>query len=224
MTKLELACFNAKSAVIAAKEGVDRIELCENYAQGGLTPKTATLKKLKKEFELPVFVMIRPRGGGFIYTDEEFKQMKTDLIKFKEAGADGFVFGVLTEDKTINMIKNAELIKLAAGRPCTFHRAFDEITDKEAALEEAISCGFQTILTSGGKQLTALQGLSTLLSLKEKAQERITLLVGGGVRSGNVTELKKHFDFLHSACITPDTENIDVEELNAIQEILTNPV
>ncbi|WP_336664762.1 copper homeostasis protein CutC [Elizabethkingia meningoseptica] len=221
MTKIEVACFNEQSALIAAKEGADRIELCENYAEGGLTPEKETLKKLKAGFSTPVFTMIRPRGGGFQYTDAEFETMKTELTALKEAGADGFVFGFLTPDNEVDMVKNKALVELAGGLPCTFHRAFDRIKDKEEALEDVINCGFATILTSGGEH-PAMEGLSKLKLIQEQADGRITILVGGGVRSSNVGELKKYFGFVHSACITDGTENIDAEELKAIKTVINN--
>ncbi|HFK5503744.1 TPA: copper homeostasis protein CutC [Elizabethkingia anophelis] len=219
MTKIEVACFNEQSALTAAKEGADRIELCENYAEGGLTPKRETLEQLKANFSTPVFTMIRPVGGGFIYTDEEFEMMKSELLNLKEAGADGFVFGFLTEDNKVDKEKNSALVRLADGLPCTFHRAFDRIQDKEEALEDVIGCGFATILTSGGEH-PAMEGLSKLKLIQEQADERITILVGGGVRSTNAGELKKYFGYIHSACITDGTENIDANELKAIKEVI----
>lgn len=219
-TKLEVACFNEEAAIIAAKEGADRIELCENYLMGGVTPKQSTLQRLKKQFDVPVYVMIRPRGGDFNYTTEEFKLMKDALVELKLAGADGFVFGILTKDNKVDILRNTELVKLADGLPCTFHRAFDPLENKKKGLEEVISCGFTTVLTSGGEH-PAIKGISKLIKLKEQAGKRITILVGGGVRSSNVGEMKKHFDFVHSACIKPGTEKIDLEEIRAVKDILS---
>lgn len=220
MTKLEVACFNEESALLAIQEGVDRIELCEDYSLGGVTPNIETLKKLKEKSTTPVYVMVRPRGGDFHYTEEEFQIMVEDLTRLKEAGADGFVFGLLTEDHQIEIEKTQKLVTLAGGLPCTFHRAFDRVEDKQQALEQIISCGCTTVLTSGGEH-PAMQGLEVLKALKTQAKDRITILVGGGVRSNNVGELKLNFDFVHSACIRPNTEEIDIDELKAIQKILS---
>lgn len=217
MTKLEIACFNEASAMIAAQENVDRIELCDDYSLGGLTPHIDTLQKLKSQFSVPIFVMIRPRGGDFNYNAKEFEKMKSDLLMLKECGADGFVFGILNYDHTFDYKRNLDLIKLAGAVPCTFHRAFDRIESQAKALEQAIDCGFKTVLTSGG-QSTAMEGLATLKKLQEKADGRITILVGGGVRSSNASELKKDFNYLHSACISDDLENIDVEELRQLKQ------
>lgn len=222
MTKLEIACFNEESAVIAAREKVDRIELCESYALGGITPNTETLKKLKQEFEVPVYVMIRPRGGNFHYSDREYEEMKAALQQLDQAGADGFVFGILTENHKIDLLKNAELVKMAKGKPCTFHRAFDEVEDRNTALEQVISCGFTTILSSGGDH-PAIQGVSILKELQDQAGDRLTIMAGGGVRSGNVQELNKHFRFVHSAAVKKGTEEIDITELRALKEVLRGP-
>lgn len=110
---------------------MDRIELCKSYTLGGLTPNTRVLTQLKERFEVPVYVMVRPCGGDFVYKMEEFKQMKTDMAELKEAGADGFVFGILTEEGHIDRRRNRALVNLAGRLPCTFHRAFGHIEDKE---------------------------------------------------------------------------------------------
>lgn len=216
MTKLEIACFNEDSALLAAQQNIDRIELCEDYSQGGLTPKIETLQKIKSQSQTPVFVMIRPRGGDFTYSNSEFQQMKSEISHFLKAGTDGFVFGILTENQKIDIEKNKELVQLANGLPCTFHRAFDRVENWEEALEDVIVCGFSTILTSGGEK-SAMEGIETLKTLQNQAQNRITILVGGGVRSTNVKELSQHFDYLHSACILNNSENVDVEEILKIK-------
>ena len=219
MTKLEIACFNAASALLAAKENVDRIELCEDYSQGGITPKIETLQAIKKVSDVPVYVMIRPRGGNFVYSEDEFERMKNDVQDFLKAGADGFVFGILKEDDTIDEEKNSILIQRANGLPCTFHRAFDRVENWKAALNTIIDCGFSTILTSGGAK-TAMDGFETLKEMKDAAATKITILVGGGVRSSNAKELAEHFEYLHSACISGDSELLDIKELkNVIEKI-----
>src|ERR1043166_9628214 len=135
---LEIAAFNLEAAIIAGEAGADRIELCMDYAQGGLTPPPVIITAAVERLTCPVFVMIRPRGGAFIYTEEELAQMKHELILAKEAGAHGFVFGVLQDGGKIDEPANSTLVELAAPLPCTFHRAFDRLWDQEAGLEQLI--------------------------------------------------------------------------------------
>jgi copper homeostasis protein len=149
MKKLEIACFNLESALIAQKSGADRIELCANMSVGGTTPSIEIIEQTKQNLTIDLYVMIRPRGGNFIYSNEEFQQMKDSILQIKKIGVNGFVFGILNEDETINIEQNTELINLAKPFSCTFHRAFDEVENYKTALEDVISCGFSTILTSG---------------------------------------------------------------------------
>lgn len=210
---LEIACFNNKSALLAAKAGADRIEFCAGFEVGGTTPSLHDFIDLKKEITIPIFVMIRTRGGDFCYSDEEFQEMKRQLLEFKKNGADGFVFGILDENLEVNFIKNKELVELADGIPCTFHRAFDRVKDYHKSLEEIINCGFKTILTSGTKS-NVLEGKEILKTLTELSNKRIDILCGGGLRSTNISEIKnftraKNF---HSSGIVhgvlPDAEEI----------------
>lgn len=213
--KLEIACFDVESAGLAAGNGADRIELCDNYNLGGITPPLAVLKDLKSRFDLPIYVMIRPRGGDFVYSDDEFEIMKTTLLAYKNNDADGFVFGILDEADEINTAQNRELVALAGDKPCTFHRAFDRVKNKESALEKLIEIGFKTVLTSGGEH-PAVEGISTLKALHEQAKDRITVLVGGGIRSTNVSQFKD-FGFVHSASVDLETTNLDLEELRRLR-------
>lgn len=219
MPKLEIACFNEDSALIAAREGVDRIELCKNYPSGGLTPNPETLQNIKTQCDIPTYTMIRPRKGSFLYTEKEFAQMKTQLQTLKEAGADGFVFGILTANGKVDTKRNSTLVNLAEGLPCTFHRAFDEIENKKQALKEVTACGFKTILTSGGAS-SAIKGVSVLKKLKKQGGDKITILAGGGIRSYNIAQIKPHFDFVHSACLQPGREIVDRNELIALKKNL----
>ena len=127
MKYLEIACFNAPSAVVAAAAGADRIELCADRSVGGITPPLSDLEALRPQVKIPVMIMIRPRGGGFVYSDEEFIEMKGDIERVRGL-ADGFVFGVLKEEGGVVKVdeeRNLELVKLASPLPCTFHRAID---------------------------------------------------------------------------------------------------
>lgn len=199
---LEIACFNLESCLIAQKAGANRIELCENYSEGGLTPSQHLIQEARQKLKIDLFVMIRPRAGNFVYSDDEFEQMKKQILFCKENKCDGFVFGILTSENKVDVKKCKELVDLAKPLPSTFHRAFDEIKDSEAALEELINCGFKRILTSG-KQKTALEGADLILKLSKLAKNRITLIAGGGIRSANIQELNKKTGLkeFHSAAI-----------------------
>jgi len=203
MSKIEIACFNSESAIIAFENGADRIELCDGLSEGGTTPDFEIAKQLREKINIPIFVMIRPRGGDFTYSDEEFEQMKSDLIQLKSLHVDGFVFGILDENDEINIQQNKELVELANPYPCTFHRAFDRAKDLENCLEKVIECGFKTVLTSGQKPNVS-EGKENLKKLVELSNGRIEILVGGGLRSTNVEEIRDFTKagYFHSSAIT----------------------
>lgn len=219
--KLEIACFNADSAIIAELGGADRIELCDGLAEGGTTPAIETILEVCDNSSLDVYVMIRPRGGDFMYSTTEFEGMKNTISNLKHKGMDGFVFGILCADGTVDVARNKELVELAKPLPCTFHRAFDQVTNPLNALEDVIHCGFKNILTSGNYP-TALEGMNDLERLIEKAGARICIIPGGGVRSGNIKALKEklHTNFFHSSAITVDTGFADLNEVRALKQQL----
>lgn len=206
---------------MAEQAGADRIEFCKDYTLGGITPNFEDVRFLKEKLQIPVFVMIRPRGGNFIYSEAELHLMKSNITRLKLLDVDGFVFGILDKKNQINRIQNKELVKLAYPIPCTFHRAFDSCKNPLAALENVIECGFQFILTSGniGK---ATKGIGVLKQLVEKAQNRISIIVGGGVRSSNIEFLNQETNasWFHSACITDDSFEINPSEIKAIKNHL----
>ncbi len=203
MSKIEIACFNPESAIIAFENGADRIELCDGLSEGGTTPDFETAKQLREKINIPIFVMIRPRGGDFTYSNTEFEQMKSDLIQLKSLHVDGFVFGILDENDEVNVEQNKELVELAKPYQCTFHRAFDRAKDLENSLEKIIDCGFKTILTSGQKPNVS-EGKENLKKLVELSNGRIEILVGGGLRSTNLEELREFTKagYFHSSAIT----------------------
>jgi copper homeostasis protein len=208
---LEIACFNMESAIIAQHAGANRIEFCADMNVGGITPKLEDFILLKSKIHIPIFVMIRPRGGNFIYSNKEFEQMKNDILQFKNAGADGFVFGILTENKEVDFIQNKALVELANPLPCTFHRAFDEINNQMEALDIIIECGFKTILTSGNAN-NAMDGLASLQAIALKANNKICIMPGGGVRAINIEMLKEniHTNWFHSSAVLQnETANMD---------------
>lgn len=187
---LEAPVFNLQGALEAAKFGIDRLELCANFPEGGETPSAGMLRYLKGEIDIPVFVMIRPRGGDFVYSEKELLVMKQDIQLLGDLGADGFVFGVLDEKGKVNMQANEFLRRAAGDKPCTFHRAFDASSDLYKSLEAIIQLGFDRILTSGGKN-TLSDGLEVITQLLEVAKDRIVIMPGGGTKSEHIPQLKK---------------------------------
>ena len=219
--KLEIACFNLESALIAQQGGADRIELCDDFSCGGITPNYGTFETARKLIHIDLFVMIRPRGGNFIYSKEEFEQMKKDILHFKKMNANGFVFGMLNEDGSVNRNQNKELVELANPLPCSFHRAFDVFKDLTKNLENVIDCGFKTILTSGLTK-SAIEGISQLQELVNQSKDRILIMPGGGVRSSNISLLKEkvHTTFYHSSAIVIN-DVADLEEVKLLKEELS---
>ncbi len=221
--KLEIACFHLSSAIIAQQAGADRIELCDEAGLGGISPGYESVKLAREKIIIDLFVMIRPRGGNFIYSPSEFAQMKNDVLEFKKTGVDGFVFGILNEDGSINKKQNRELVQAAHPCSCAFHRAFDVVTNPFTALEEIIDCGFGTILTSGQKQ-TAMEGIDVLVELVNKANNRIVIMPGGGVRSSNIAELKEKVktSFYHSSAIMDHSEMANPGEIKLLKNNLNS--
>lgn len=220
--KLEIACFNLESALIAQENGADRIELCNGIKVGGTTPTVAIIENAKQNVSVHLYVMIRPRGGNFVYSDEEFQLMKQDILKIKTIGVTGFVFGILTNNNTIDIEKNKELIDLAKPIPCTFHRAFDAVENYKKALENVIECGFSTVLTSGTFS-NVMEGKNVLRELVIQAKDRITIMPGGGLRSTNISELDElvNANFYHSSAIIDGSEIANPEEIIQLKKKLT---
>lgn len=218
---LEIACFEITSAETALRSVADRIEFCSEQQQGGLTPNIEEFRYLKSVYRKPIYVMIRPKGGSFIYTDSEFELMKSEIINFKNSGADGFVFGILKSGNTVDIDKNRILLELAGDVPCTFHRAVDRTPDLEKAVEELIDLGFKVVLTSGGKN-SAMEGIENLKKLTEKYSNRIDILIGGGVRSGNIAELQRETGGknFHSSAIPSYEQFASDEEIKKLKKYL----
>jgi copper homeostasis protein len=175
-------CAESIQACLAAREGgADRIELCTALSEGGLTPSHGLTRAAVQRSGLPVHVLLRPRGGDFLYTDDEFSLMREDLLHARTLGASGFVLGILRADGTVDMDRTRELVDLAAPLEITFHRAFDYASSLEQALEDIILTGCKRVLTSGGEP-DVLAGADSLARLVELASERIEIAVGGGLR------------------------------------------
>jgi len=217
--QLEIACFNTESALIAEQGGADRVEFCANMQGGGTTPSLSDFIELKSQISIPVYVMIRPRGGDFVYSETEFNEMKSSLIQFKEAGANGFVFGILDANRKLDIGRNKQLLDLADGLPCTFHKAFDEVVEPFIALQHLIDLGFDNILTCG-QEATALLGLPILKQLLQHSEYKINIMVGGSVRSSNIRALMNELNttwYHSSAILQGDTAHLDeVKNLKSI--------
>ncbi|OCT52536.1 Copper homeostasis protein cutC like protein [Cladophialophora carrionii] len=219
MTLLEVACFNVQSAIVANEAGADRIELCDNADLGGTTPPLRWLDEIHGIVKIPINVMIRPRGGDFVYTDPEFQIMKDAINVFKSTGmVSGFVFGVLKHDRTVDVERTAELVRLADPLPCTFHRAFDETTDLDQALEDVLGCGIHSILTSGGAS-KAIHARETLARLVKKADGRVVVMPGGGVRSTNIGALKEstNASAYHSSALLGSNMVANAQEIEQME-------
>src|SRR5688572_18106993 len=186
--KLEIVVYNIESALKAQEGGADRIELCDNPGEGGTTPSYGAIELVRQNVSLDVFVMIRPRGGDFCYDTYEFHAMKRDISQCQKLSVDGIVLGILNADGTIDKKRCKELIDKARPLKVTCHRAFDMTRDPFEALEDCIEVGFDRILTSG-HQAKAIQGVSLLAQLVEKAAGRITIMPGSGVNESNVEEI-----------------------------------
>ena len=193
---IEIATSDFLTTKSAVEGGADRIELCANLAEGGTTPSYAHIKKCKESFSIPIFPIIRPRGGDFLYTKDEFEIMKNDIKLCKELGCEGIVIGLLNMDGTIDKTRTSELIELAYPLEVTFHRAFDRCKDPFVALEELIEIGCQRILTSGQEQSVAGSqsavndnAVDLITQLNKIADDRIIVMPGSGVRKENIKTL-----------------------------------
>ncbi len=167
-------------ALEAEKRGADRIELCDNLSQGGTTPSYGTIKVALSTLKIPVFPIIRPRGGDFYYTPDEIEVIKEDIKVCKSLGAKGVVLGLLTKDKKIDFEVLSQLVELAKPMEVTFHKAIDELEDPTLVIDEMINIGIKRILSSGTKP-TALEGKDMLNKMIEKAGDRLTIVVAGKV-------------------------------------------
>ncbi|KAF2845204.1 copper homeostasis protein-like protein cutC [Plenodomus tracheiphilus IPT5] len=220
---LEIACFNLPSVYAAANAGADQIELCADYEAGGVTPPAEWgAEILTKPPGVPVKVMIRPRGGDFLYSTEEFEQMKKSIIEWRHY-VKGYVFGILDANDQFDEVRNRELVELAKPLPCTFHRAIDKIgatngyTQWEIAAQSMFTCGFKSILSGGDED-----GACKVRSLQSRFGGQFIILYGGGVRSSNIEEATRASGeaSMHSSAITQPGEDVDVDEVRKMRDIL----
>lgn len=210
---LEIACFGLAAAKIAQEAGADRIELCIDKTAGGISPDFDLITQARQIIHIPLYVMIRPRAGDFVYTSQEIGNMLDTIAFCKQIGIDGCVWGVLDASGNIDFAVNQELMQAANGLSCTFHRAFDGIEDKTTALQQLIELGFEQVLTAGGVG-NAEEFTDMLSSLIQQAENKIVVMPGGGIRSTNLPALhaKVQAKAYHSAAIidgeVPDSEEI----------------
>ncbi len=185
---VEICVQGIESALAAEAGGADRIELCEDLAVGGVTPSAGIIAVACRRISCPVHVLIRPRGGDFVYSEAEFEVMRRDIETARISGAAGVVLGILNPDSTIDRERTTQLIHASRPLRVTFHKAFDEVRDPLAALEELIELGIERILTSGMAE-SAVKGLKTLVELSQKGAGRIIVMPGGRIVEGDLPGL-----------------------------------
>lgn len=185
---IEIATSDFATTKSAVEGGADRIELCANLAEGGTTPSLGTIKQCREAFNVLLYPIIRPRGGDFLYSKDEFAIMMNDVKLCKQLGCDGIVIGLLNMDGSIDVTRTSELIETAYPMGVTFHRAFDRCKDPFVALEELIEIGCERILTSGQKP-SVVDGVDLIAELNKKADDRIIIMPGSGVRKENIKML-----------------------------------
>jgi len=191
--QLEICCFNLSSAVIAQQAGAHRVELCASPGEGGTTPSPGVISTARERLHIALYPIIRPRGGDFLYSDDEFRVMLKEVEFCKKAGCNGVVLGILKPDGSVDKQRCARLVELAYPLGVTFHRAFDWTANPFEAMEDIISIGCERILTSGQRP-AAIEGAALINELVREADERISIMPGSGVRSSNITELVEKTD------------------------------
>lgn len=187
---IEVCAANIQSAIAAQEGGAKRIELCDNLYEGGTTPSYAAIKLVLEKLDIPVNVMIRPRGSDFCYDNLEFEIMKEDIRMCKDLDVNGVVFGILNPDGNVDLIRTKQLVELARPLSVTFHRAFDVTPDPEKALEDIISCDVDRLLTAG-QQNKAPDGIDLIAALVKQANYRIVIMPGSGLDENNIQEFRK---------------------------------
>ncbi len=219
--KLEICANSVESALNAQNGGADRIELCTELSVGGVTPSFGTISLVKDLLEIPVYVLIRPRGGDFVYSQLEIEVMKEDILKCAELGCEGVVFGCLNTDRTINPDLTYTLMESAGFMDITFHRAFDEVPNHFEALDTLRDLGIQRVLTSGG-QSNALIGIELLGELVEEADEEVIIMPGGGIRPDNLLDLlNTGAQEYHCSAIAKGNQTSDIDAIKKMRAILS---
>ena len=213
---LEICVETLDAALAAERGGADRIELCENLREGGVTPHIDLMRAVRARVHIPVFTMIRPRSGDFLYSQAEFGEMVRTLAEAKVCGMDGAVLGLLHADRRVEVKRTRALVESARPLPVTFHRAFDETPDLREALNDVIATGAARILTSGGKS-AAEDGIAAIAELVDAARSRIGILPGGGISAVNIervlqqTRAREFHSGLSTVLRFPQTDYIALE-------------
>lgn len=222
---IEIIGFDLEGCRIAQDNGAGRIELCLDPHLGGTTPDNQFIQQARKLLEIPLFVMIRPRGGDFVYTTEEFIEMQSSIKFCKSVGVDGVVFGILSHDGTVDINRNKTLRDLAKGMDCTFHRAFDVVNSPLESAELIYKLGFTRILTSG-QEPTAEGGASLIKDLNRIFNNKMTILPGSGITSESLPALHQFLECkeYHSSAKIVDQggkyEGVDASEVKAMSAYL----
>lgn len=186
--QVEICVDSVESAIAAERGGADRVELCSDLLEGGVTPSAGLVSLVRQRIGIGLFVMIRPRGGDFCYTDLEFEIMQQDILQARTMGSDGIILGVLDPTARVDVQRTQQLVELAAPLPVTFHRAIDMTPDPRAALDDVLKTGAARVLTSGGAAKVT-EGLSMVASMVKTAKDRIAVMAGGGVTPETVVSI-----------------------------------
>ena len=186
--KLEICCYSLESAVLAGKSGAHRIELCDNYPEGGTTPSYGTIELAVQNLSIPVNVIVRPRGGDFLYSDLEYESIKNDIAVIKALKVNGIVVGFLKANGDVDLDRIIEIVDIAKPLEVTFHRAFDMCRNPLEELEHLKEAGVKRILTSGAK-MKAEDGIDLISELVKKAEDEIIIMPGSGINENNISEL-----------------------------------
>jgi copper homeostasis protein len=201
---LEICIDSVESAIASQQGGADRVELCDNLLEGGTTPSAGTVALARKNIDIDLNVIIRPRGGDFLYSDVEFQVMEYDIEQAKQLGANGVVIGILNQDGSVDVERTRTLVELARPLSVTFHRAFDVSRDPFEALEALVDLGIDRVLTTG-QESSALEGLDLITDLVQTAADRIIIMPGGGtersVQKVVAQSGVKEFHLVGTACV-----------------------
>jgi len=237
---IEIATSDFATTKTAVEGGADRIELCANLAEGGTTPSYGHIRQCREAFDTLIYAIIRPRGGDFLFTEEEFSMMLQDVKLCKEVGCDGVVIGLLNADGTIDLKRTSKLVDAVYPLGVTFHRAFDRCSNPFEAMEQLIQVGCERILTSGQKP-SAPDAVELIEQLYREADDRIIIMPGSGVRKENIKMLaektgctefhsslrskrKSSMEFIHPAFAGSEesymNNYIDPEEVKALRKAL----